>query len=109
MNINLHFKQVLSAITMIASFTCVFAQTNVENFDYPVSTLLTDASIGFEIKASTPSISVVSPGLEYSGLAVSGIGNAAHIAISEDTDEDPNTYGAERIAMERNLFFSVCQ
>ena len=103
MNINLHFKQVLSAITMIASFTCVFAQTNVENFDYPVSTLLTDASIGFEIKASTPSISVVSPGLEYSGLAVSGIGNAAHIAISEDTDEDPNTYGAERIAW-REMF-----
>ena len=104
MNINLHFKQVLTAITMIASFACVFAQTNVENFDYTESTLLTDASIGFEIKASTPSISVVSPGLEYSGLAVSGIGNAAHINISEDGDTDPNTYGPERIA--KKPFFS---
>lgn len=89
---------------MLVVSTCIFAQTNVENFDYPESTLLTDASIGFEIKASTPSISVVSPGLEYSGLAVSGIGNAAHIKISEDDDGDSNTYGPERIA--KKPFFS---
>ena len=104
MKLKLKFKKIFTANIMLVVSTCLFAQTNVENFDYPESTLLTDASIGFEIKASTPSISVVSPGLEYSGLAVSGIGNAAHIAISEDTDTDPNTYGPERIA--KKPFFS---
>ena len=57
-----------------------------------------------KLKLVSPSISVVSPGLEYSGLAVSGIGNAAHINISEDGDTDPNTYGPERIA--KKPFFS---
>ena len=104
MKLKLKFKKIFTANIMLVVSTCLFAQTNVENFDYPVSTLLTDASIGFEIKASTPSISVVSPGLEYSGLAVSGIGNAAHINISEDGDTDPNTYGPERIA--KKPFFS---
>jgi len=104
MKLKLKFKKIFTANIMLVVSTCLFAQTNVENFDYPESTLLTDASIGFEIKASTPSISVVSPGLEYSGLAVSGIGNAAHINISEDGDTDPNTYGPERIA--KKPFFS---
>ena len=104
MKLKLKFKKIFTANIMLVVSTCLFAQTNVENFDYPVSTLLTDASIGFEIKASIPSISVVSPGLEYSGLAVSGIGNAAHINISEDGDTDPNTYGPERIA--KKPFFS---
>ena len=104
MKLKLKFKKIFTANIMLVVSTCLFAQTNVENFDYPVSTLLTDASIDFEIKASIPSISVVSPGLEYSGLAVSGIGNAAHINISEDGDTDPNTYGPERIA--KKPFFS---
>ena len=81
-----------------------FSQTNVENFDYPTSTLLTDVSIGFTEKSNTPSISIHSSGLSYSGLAVSEIGKAAHINISEDEDADPLTYGPERIA--RKPFFA---
>ena len=63
-----------------------------------------DPSIGFTEKTNTPSIDVYSPGLEYSGLAVSGVGNAAHINISEDGDSDPQTFGPERIA--RKPFFA---
>lgn len=105
MKLKLKFKNVFTANIMLVVSTCMFAQTNVENFDYPESTLLTDASIGFTVQGSnSPSISVFSPGLEYSGLAVSGVGNAAHINISEDGDTDPNSYGPERIA--KKPFFS---
>ena len=103
MKLKLKFKRIFTANIMLVVSTCLFAQTNVENFDYPESTLLTDASIGFTVQGSnSPSISVFSPGLEYSGLAVSGVGNAAHINISEDGDTDP--YGPERIA--KKPFFS---
>ncbi|TLX70589.1 T9SS type A sorting domain-containing protein [Labilibacter sediminis] len=104
MKLNLQLKKTLSLVVFGFVATAMFAQTNVENFDYPESTLLTDASIGFTQKGDAPSINIYSPGLEYTGLAVSGIGNAAHVAISEDGDEDPTTYGPERIA--RKPFFS---
>ena len=105
MKLKLKFKKIFTANIMLVVSTCLFAQTNVENFDYPESTLLTDASIGFTVQGSnSPSISVFSPGLEYTGLAVSGVGNAAHINISEDGDTDPLTYGPERIA--KKPFFS---
>jgi len=100
MKVKLQFKKALSFIIIGVVSTSVFAQTNVENFDYPASTLLTDVSIGFTEKTNTPSISVYSSGLEYSGLAVSAIGRAAHIAISEGGDP----YGPERIA--RKPFFA---
>ena len=103
MKLTLQLKKALLFIIIGIVSTSLFAQTNVENFDYPESTLLTDASIGFTVQGSnSPSISVFSPGLEYSGLAVSGVGNAAHINISEDGDTDP--YGPERIA--KKPFFS---
>ncbi|TRX66069.1 T9SS type A sorting domain-containing protein [Carboxylicivirga sp. M1479] len=100
MKLNLQLKKMLSFIIIGVVSSAVFAQTNVENFDYPTSTLLTDASIGFTQKGDAPSINIYSPGLEYTGLAISGIGNAAHIAISEGGDP----YGPERIA--RKPFFS---
>jgi len=104
MKLTLQLKKALLFIIIGIVSTSLFAQTNVENFDYPASTLLTDPSIGFTEKTNTPSIDVYSPGLEYSGLAVSGVGNAAHINISEDGDSDPQTFGPERIA--RKPFFA---
>ena len=72
--------------------TLVIGQT-VENFEYTSGTLLT--ANGYGTKGDAPAVYVSNSGLEYSGLAVSGVGNAAHIEISEDGDGDSSTYGPE--------------
>ena len=60
MNPKLQFKKVFIAIITLVVSTCMFAQINVENFDYPESTLLIDQSIGFTVQGSdSPSISVL--------------------------------------------------
>ena len=74
--------------------TLVIGQT-VENFEYTSGTLLT--ANGYGTKGDTPAVYVSNSGLEYSGLAVSGVGNAAHIEVSAN-DTDPSTYGGDRIA-----------
>ncbi len=86
---------------IVGLFSSLVIGQTVENFEYTSGTLLTDN--GYGTKGDAPAVYVSNSGLEYSGLAVSGVGNAAHIEISEDDDGDSSTYGGERIAW-REMF-----
>ncbi len=62
----------------------LWGQLLVENFDYTAGSLLHDSGWTV-ITSGEPNISIVTPGLEYSGYALSGNGNAA--ALQPDGEE----------------------
>ena len=97
---SLHILKRISLLVLGLFSTLAMGQT-VENFEYTSGELLT--ANGYGTKGDAPAVYVTDSGLEYSGLAVSGVGKAAHIEISEDGDGDPSTYGGERIAW-REMF-----
>ena len=97
---SLHILKRISLLVLGLFSTLATGQT-VENFEYTSGELLT--ANGYGTKGDAPAVYVTDSGLEYSGLAVSGVGKAAHIEISENGDGDPSTYGGERIAW-REMF-----
>ena len=72
----------LFTVLFIFSIANVFAQTLIEDFDYPVGDTLTNHGWSTTGTTTTNSILVVSPGLSYTGYASSGIGNAASLTTS---------------------------
>ena len=72
----------LFTVLFIFSIANVFAQTLIEDFDYPVGDTLTSHGWSTTGTTTTNSILVVSPGLSYTGYASSGIGNAASLTTS---------------------------
>ena len=80
---------ILVVLLTIFSFSLLFAQHPIfeENFDYPANDLLTDHGWTAHSGTGTNPITVVSPGLSYSGYPSSNIGNAA---LLDNTGEDVN-------------------
>ena len=92
-----------SLLTLGLFSTLLLGQT-IENFEYTSGELLTEN--GYSSLGDAPAVYVNNSGLEYSGLAVSGVGNAAHIEISEGSSDASPSYGNERIA-KRDVFSSI--
>ena len=100
---SLHIIKKVFLLTLGLFSTLAMGQT-VENFEYTSGELLTDN--GYGSLGDAPAVYVNNSGLEYSGLAVSGVGNAAHIEISSGTSPNVSqNYGLERIA-KRDMFSS---
>ncbi len=73
------------------SFSTAFAQSLVEDFNYPAATLLTAASPGGPGFVSisgggTNNLTVTSPGLTYAGSTSSGVGNAVSMTTNGDDE-----------------------
>lgn len=92
----------MSLLTLGLFSNLLLGQT-IENFEYTSGELLTDN--GYGSLGDAPAVYVNNSGLEYSGLAVSGVGNAAHIEISEGSSDASPNYGNERI-VKRDMFSS---
>ena len=99
---SLHILKRMSLLVLGLFSTLAMGQT-VENFEYTSGQLLTDN--GYGSLGDAPAVYVTDSGLEYSGLAVSGVGKAAHIEISEGSSNASPNYGNERIA-KRDMFSS---
>ena len=92
-----------SLLTLCLFSTLLLGQT-IENFEYTSGELLTDN--GYGSLGDAPVVYVTNSGLEYSGLAVSGFGNATHIKISEGSSDVSPNYGNDRTA-KRDMFSSI--
>ena len=102
---SLHILKRMSLLVLGLFSTLAMGQT-IENFEYTSGELLTEN--GYGSLGDAPAVYVTVSGLEYSGLAVSGVGKAAHIEISggsSTVDGQTVNYGNERVA-KRDMFSS---
>lgn len=75
----------ISALFIFTLLASLFGQSLLEeNFDYPAGDTLTNHG-WTQIRNGTP-ITVSSPGLDYPGYPLSGIGNAAHLVNNGDQE-----------------------
>lgn len=82
---NLFLKMFLVLILVVFTKSFSFSQLFVENFNYPVSSLLTANGWTAHSGAASNSIAVIAPSISYSTYLSSGIGNEARLI---NTGED---------------------